>query len=165
MFIGDFFYGSKFNSMCFGGILGYMYACNHKNLKFLYNKYIAYSSVILSFVLWFSGVDFRFFRDEIYTLLFGIMILNVATNDKLKLNIDTKLFSFLGKISYGIYMYHWIVILLVMKFITYASYENNYSYNFLLYITVLIGTIGISWVSFISFEKYFLSLKQRFEAV
>ncbi len=164
-FIGDFFYGSKFNSMSFGGILGYMYASNHKNLKFLYNKYIAYSSVILSFGLWFSGIDFRFFRDEIYTILFGIMILNVATNDKMKLNIDTKLFSFLGKISYGIYMYHWIVILLAMKLISYASNINNFSYNLLLYITVLIGTIGISWVSFISFEKYFLSLKQRFEAV
>jgi peptidoglycan/LPS O-acetylase OafA/YrhL len=164
-FIGDFFYGSKFNSMCFGGILGFMYATNHKNLKFLYNNYVAYTSFFLAFVLWFSGFDPRFFRDELYTLLFGIVILNIATNDKLKFNIETRLFSFLGKISYGIYMYHWIIILLALKIISSTVFENIIIYNVILYTTVLLGTILLSWISFISFEKYFLNLKKRFETI
>lgn len=162
-FFRKFFFGSKFNSMSFGCIMGYMYAVNHKYLKVLYNKYLAYISVALSFGLWFTGFELKYFTDEFYTLLFGIMILNLATNRDFKLNLDCKIFSFLGKISYGIYMYHWIVILLAMKVISNNRISNQAVYNLELYLFVIIGTIFISWLSFISYEKYFLKLKRKFE--
>jgi len=159
--LDKFFYGSKFNSMSFGGILGYMLAINHKNLRYLYNKYLAYLSVILSFGLWFTGFEMNYFTDELYTVIFGIMILNLATNRDLKLNIDTKLFGFLGKISYGIYMYHWIIILFAMKL--FLSIQSIVLFNIIAYSFVLLCTIFVSWLSFNSYEKYFLNLKKRFE--
>jgi peptidoglycan/LPS O-acetylase OafA/YrhL len=162
-FSNKFFYGTNFNSMCIGSILGFMYATQHKNLKWLYNKYISYSAIFLSFCLWFSRFELKYFTTEFYSIIFGIMILNVATNSKLKLNLDIKVFSFLGKISYGIYMYHWIIILLAIKFFPYSSGDNIYLYNLLLYLMVLITTIGVSWISYISFEKFFLNIKVRYE--
>jgi peptidoglycan/LPS O-acetylase OafA/YrhL len=158
-----FFYGSKFNSMSFGALLGYMYAKKHKMINLLYNKFIIYPSIIISFGLWSIGYEFKYFSDEIYSILFGIVILNLATNVNLKLNFDTKISGFLGKISYGIYMYHWIILLLCMKYIPYSNFENKIVYHVVLYIAGIGGTIFISWISFISYEKFFLKLKERFE--
>lgn len=155
-----FFYGTKFNCMAVGALLGYLYAKKHNSLQYLYNTKIAYLCIILSFSLWFLGVNFKYFTFEIYSILFGISILNLTTNNNLKFNIDFKPFVFLGKISYGIYMYHWLIILLVFKLIPHKQGENLIYFNFVLYFTALTLTIFISWISHISFEKYFLSLKK-----
>ena len=162
-FINSFAYSTKFNCMALGAVLGFMYAKDYEVLKYLKGKFIAYSSFVLSFLFWFSGVHFQKFTDEFYTLLFGIMILNITTNSELKLNMESKIFNFLGRISYGIYMYHWIIILLVLKYMPYNSNCDLNQYNAMLYILVLSGTVLVSWVSFNSFEKYFLKLKTKYE--
>jgi len=161
--VNRFFYGSKFNCMSVGCILGYMYATHHKWLNVLYNKYLAYMAIIFSFLLWFSRFELKYFTEEFYAVIFGIMILNIATNDNLKLNIDTKITGFLGKISYGIYMYHYLIILIIVRFLPYHNYNNIYIYNFIIYTTAVSATIFVSWISFITMEKYFLNLKARFE--
>ncbi len=111
--------------MSLGGILGYMVATNNKYLAILYNKYLAYSSFFLVFILW--GLRFRiaYFTEEFYSLLFGIVILNVASNAKYGININSKLFDFLGRISFGIYMYHWMVILVILKLLVAANIQNE----------------------------------------
>ncbi|HNQ60824.1 MAG TPA: acyltransferase [Bacteroidia bacterium] len=161
IFTDRFFYQSKFNSMSLGAIFGAMYAMGDKMLKIFYRKEIAYSAVILTFILWFSGFVMSQFNDVIYSILFAIMILNVATNEKLKLNNDTKIFGFLGRISYGIYMYHWMIILLVLKVLPGDLFGGGILYTVSLFATVLILTILISYISFISFEAFFLRLKAR----
>lgn len=162
-FIRGFFFGSKFNCMSLGALIGYMYATHHKMLKYLYNKFVAYPAIFLAFFLWFTGFELKYFTDEFYTILFGISILNLATNENLKISFDNKAFNFLGKISYGIYMYHWIIIFLCLKYIPFGSFENNYLFQIILYISAFGGTILISWISFITYEKFFLNLKERFE--
>jgi len=161
-FVYKFFYFSKFNSMALGSMLGYMCATNNKNLRFLFNNYVAYASVFLSFFMWFFHISFQYFNDEIYSMVFGVMIINLAANNSFKLHIDTKVSVFLGKISYGIYMYHWIIIMLLMKLIPYSIFKTNISFNIVIYSLAIILTICVSWVSYVSFEKYFLKLKERF---
>jgi peptidoglycan/LPS O-acetylase OafA/YrhL len=162
-FVNKFFYGTKFNSMSIGALFGFLYAKGDKVIPFFYKNYIAYPSIILSFLLWFFGVEFKYFTDEFYSILFSVMILNITTNKNLKFNIDSKLFSFLGRISYGIYMYHWIIILLTIKYIPFSAVENLYYYNLVLYLIVLTGTIFISWISHLSLEKYFLGFKKHYD--
>lgn len=159
----SFFGSTKFNCMSFGGVLGYMYATKHSFLKILYKPIIAYPAVILPFLLWLFQINFGFFNDEVYSILFGLLILNLATNDNLKISMDNSILKFLGDISYGIYMYHWIVILLIIKLLSSLEIHNLVGYNILLYTLVLIITILISWISFNTFEKYFLNIKKRFE--
>jgi len=148
--------------MALGSMLGYMCATNNKNLRFLFNNYVAYASVFLSFFMWFFHISFQYFNDEIYSMVFGVMIINLAANNSFKLHIDTKVSVFLGKISYGIYMYHWIIIMLLMKLIPYSIFKTNISFNIVIYSLAIILTICVSWVSYVSFEKYFLKLKERF---
>ena len=163
-FTNRFFYQSKFNCMSLGGIFGYLYAMKRKELNFFYKDIIAYPAIILSFILWFSGFKTKNFNDVIYSLLFVIMIINLATNKNLKLQIDNKIFSFLGRISYGIYMYHWIVILLLIRVLPYQVFGSSWLYNLALYSSSILLTILVSHLSFISFEKYFLQKKEKYDA-
>lgn len=158
-FISELFYGTKFNCMSVGALVGFLYARENKWLKVISSKFIAYSSIILSALLWAYGLEFNFFNDALYAVLFSIAVYNIVVNPKI--NIDTKVTSFLGKISFGIYMYHWIIILLALKYL--PVIKNDILYNVYLYLVVIIGTIFISWISFNSVEKYFLNVKKRFE--
>jgi peptidoglycan/LPS O-acetylase OafA/YrhL len=164
IFTERFFYESKFNAMSMGGIFGYLYARDKRKLSFFYKSSIAYSAILLSFFLWFSGFKAPVLNDVIFSVLFAIMILNLSTNQNLKLNFENKAINFLGKISYGIYMYHWIVILLVLQFIPYRFFGNTIAYNLVVYTIVLITTVLVSHFSFISFERYFLKKKEKYEA-
>ncbi|WP_407535215.1 acyltransferase family protein [Elizabethkingia miricola] len=153
------FYTTKFNCMAIGAALGYALAKEKKWVNILNKDVIAFGSLILAFGLWFLKFESKYFTDEIFAIIFAIMLIGVVNNRKI--NIDTKVSTFLGKISYGIYMYHWIVILLVSKYIKYNG--DTASYNFLLYFTVILLTILVSWVSFSTVEKFFLNLKHSFE--
>jgi peptidoglycan/LPS O-acetylase OafA/YrhL len=80
----------------------------------------------------------------------------------LGLNLRSRVFEYLGKISYGLYVYHFGCIALVHR------YLPNFGYPFHLPAVVLLvftSTILISIVSYELVEKRFLRLKRRFTFV
>lgn len=74
--------------------------------------------------------------------------------------------SLLGKYTYGMYLYHPIILILVRIFFEYL-YWPSYSplQNFSYAVLSLYFTIRISKISYNYFEKHFLKLKKRFGAV
>lgn len=159
-FTEKFFYHTKFNCMAIGAFLGANLANDRKWLKIFYsNKFFSIIIAFLAFSIWFLGIKFGGFTEEMYSLMFGLMILCVVKNEKI--NIDNKLSVFLGKISYGIYMYHWLIILLLLKLIT--PLKNEYYFEIVLYIFTFTFTIAVSWLSYNTFEKYFLDIKKKIE--
>ena len=77
---------------------------------------------------------------------------------------DNFLTKFLGKISYGIYMYHWMVTSIVIKF--YQIYLSVKISNYDLAVIIIVSslfTIIISFISFNYFEAYFFKLKDKFK--
>lgn len=157
--INKFFWSTKFNCMSVGALVGFLYAKKSHWLLYINNNFVAYSSIALSILCWIGGVEFKHFTDEFYSLIFVVALFNIVDNPNI--NIDNKISSFIGKISYGIYMYHWIIIFFVLKYLPLP--ENVLLYNVTLYSSAIFGTILISWLSYISLEKYFLNIKKRFE--
>ncbi len=141
--------------MSLGALIGYAYAKNKSWVKF-FSRDLAFISIgLLAFTLWGLKFEMQFFTDEFYAILFGMVILGMIDNERI--NIDTKLSRFLGKISYGIYMYHWLIIFLVLKH--FPVNENIFYYNVMLYSLVLCLTVFIAWISYSFVEKRFLQLK------
>ena len=163
---GEIAYDLKFNCMAAGGIIAVLQSKKSVFLKvFKIHWSIGYFFVLLPFVLWVFGFHLHSYTDEFYAVLFSISIWNISENEKVKVNIDIPVLKFLGKISYGIYMYHWIIVTLLMKyFLAYFS-TNNFTSNFVLYTASLSVTIFVATISYLYFEKWFLGIKDRFSKI
>ena len=159
-FNGMFFYESKFDCIGIGCVAGYLYAEGHKLLEILFNKCLFIICLLLCLLLWCANLEIPYFTDEFMAILFAVIILNICVNPNLSINIDNKITTFIGDVSYGIYMYHWIILIVAFKVL---PINDSLQSTILLYFCVLCGTILTAWVSYISYEKYFLSIKKRYE--
>lgn len=158
----NFFTHFKINCMALGGLISYIYVKNKTIiLNLLYNKIIQISAFVLGFGLWMLGFHLTYFNDEFYAILFSIIILNLSTNPYSIFKLNNPVINFLGKISYGMYIYHWVIIYLVIDLLNYFEFNILY-YNILLYSMTLSLTILISYLSYKYFESYFLKLKLKF---
>ena len=73
-----------------------------------------------------------------------------------------KAVRYLGKISYGLYMFHGIVITLVLKSeYWFGDPENGLTLYLWRPLTILVLTIGLAALSYEFFEKNFLKLKGK----
>lgn len=159
MFFSVFFYGTKFNCLALGALLGYVVAKNMGIVRFFRNRILIVFFILLSIVLTFSKIRLPYLNDEFFSIIYGIVIVGLAVNPDIR--IDNKITVFLGKISYGIYMYHWMIILFVLKVLPHTG--NDFLYNTQLYFYTFGLTILISWISFNTIEKKFLQIKKKYE--
>ena len=155
-----FFFGNKFDSFLIGCMAGFAFAENHKLLKIIYNKWLFFVCAIAAIVMWGGNIETKHFNDELMSVLFAVVILNVCTNTQLNITFENRVTKFLGRISYGIYMYHWIILLLTFKIL---PLEGTAISVVVLYAVVITATIIVAWLSYETYEKFFLNLKRRFE--
>lgn len=160
LFNQKFFYCSKFDSLLIGCLIGFAFAQNHSLLNVLYNKWFFFSSALLAVILWFGNIETKHFNDELMSVLFAVVILNVCTNPNMNIRFENRFTKFLGRISYGIYMYHWLVLLLAFRLL---PLTNSMFSIVLLYCFTFIVTIAVAWLSYETYERFFLNLKTRFE--
>ena len=122
---------------------------------------------ILVIIIYFSTSLFNNYLNEIAfqifsMILFGLTI-SVLSQKRIKI-LDQKVTNYLGKISYGIYMFHAIVMQFVG--ITYLKIMQKLNLPdivdiILINLLVIAGTIAISHFSFKYYEGYFLKLKSK----
>jgi len=91
-----------------------------------------------------------------YAIMFGILIINMALNNKVIFSLEYPLLNFLGKISFGIYVYH--LIAFDLGRIIYQDFLFPTLLNFILglFLTVILSTI-----SYYLIEKPFLRSKLK----
>ncbi len=100
-----------------------------------------------------------------YILWVGFLLINFLFNEKPLLEFKNKgIFHYLGKISYGIYIYHNILVGIVIDniLLRYGPERISFGLFFLIYFSL---TIVVSIISWEIFEKHILKLKGRFEVV
>ena len=152
-----------FEFMAIGAIGGYFYFYQHEKIDIITNSRLIYLLIILlSFFSLFFSFRPHYFYTVIQGLLFIIMII-CTVNKKNNFRFENKYFSYFGKISYGIYMYHPLAMFLVMPLtLEYISPSEDLAiYNILIYILITTITLGISHISYNFFEKYFISFKDK----
>jgi len=101
------------------------------------------------------------------SVLFCIIILNVAANQRSLLKMENRLFTFLGNISYAIYMFHEIAIKVVMEVQTRFGRTSftSLASNAVLYFGSIVLTLLLASAVYRFYELWFLRRKSRFTIV
>lgn len=150
-----------------GGVVAILEA-KHKLFFFKRFKFFSYIIILLTIIYFITNwlkPDSRMLYNLITAILFSLFILTISSQSKKNI-IKNKLFNYLGTISYGIYMYHAIV-LNVMVFL-FLQLKKRIVINevftiVLLNIMTLFFTILVAHISYKYFETYFLKLKNKYK--
>ncbi len=165
--LGLYWKAFPIDNMAIGGIFAlivYSSAPAFIKIKaFIFNRYFQVLVLVLVLVCISCsvGLPVEALSYELYAILFGILIANLAANDRRIINLEYPLFNYLGKISYGLYMYHPLMIVVCMKCLIHFNCFNNY----FLYPTAILSTIAVAGLSYRFFEQQFIRKKKRFSTV
>ncbi len=161
--------------MAVGGVGAWiLFNKKQKILNILYSKPTQIATYLLLIVLMVKGIEFDFLVHLPYSILFIIILLNLSSNTSSIVSLNNRVFNYLGKISYGIYMFHPIAIALSIKLISkhYVPYTDfiatdarHFSTNVILYLLVMCTVTAIATLSYNCFEKYFLAKKMKFSTI
>lgn len=161
---------SVLSYLAFGSLLAWACSNHFETITKWLNKisgtfiFIVYS-LCLIFIFFFNDIHEMIpFINAIVlkiitTIFFGFIILeqNYSEQSVFKMG-RIKILAWLGKISYGIYIYHMTAIYLVIYF-----FKLNEQTIWFQMIAALLLTIAISSISFFFIEKYFRQLKRKFD--
>lgn len=166
--IGVFYFTfCRLDALAFGTLLACYESENlFDNLK-IFLKYSFPICLLFLIILWvfFSGLGddwlqtFKFtFIGYIYFCVIAMLL--IYDNQlllKIKMVIESSFFKLLGKISYGLYVYHPFCFLIVNRYI----FQKNKSF-FVSMVLSFFLTFVISWLSYTFFESKLISLKDKF---
>ena len=146
--------------MLIGGLFAYLYIKKHPFLNFVRKKSVVIISLIILAIMGLNAIDFPFLIHEIYALLWSILIIHFVKDDVKYGWLNSKFVSYMGTISYGIYMYHNFVIIVVIYIALYFGIKNIILFNVFVHVLTLVFTYLISHISYQYFEVKFLKLKK-----
>jgi peptidoglycan/LPS O-acetylase OafA/YrhL len=101
---------------------------------------------------------------ELLSAITVVIILGQATKVNRLVNLQTKIPDFFGKISYGIYVYHPLIIWLISLVFVNIKIEGMFKY-LVIYSATIAATIGIAYLSYSYFEKWFLKMKLNYAII
>lgn len=152
----------KIDVLSIGALGAVLYNEKNKICDFIISTKVFCLSILILVVMYFylpNQIDFfRIF----YAVLFLIIILNLIMNEKLNNLFENKLFNHLGKISYGIYMFHKILIVVVINMSLIFFKNIGVIENIVIYIFSILFTLLISHLSYIYLETPLLKIKDKF---
>jgi peptidoglycan/LPS O-acetylase OafA/YrhL len=157
---------TRFHIMLFGVVSAILYY--NKNEKFIafathrLTQIVSWSCIFLIAINKFhiaSIID-----GEIVSIISVFLILGQITKRNNIINLENKVCDFIGRISYGIYVIHPLLIFYFAKLM--GRFETHSFFNYLLvYSLIMAGTIILAYYSYEYYEKKFLKLKERFATV
>jgi peptidoglycan/LPS O-acetylase OafA/YrhL len=160
----SFIYVTRFSCMAIGGIGAFLYYKKNKNIILFCNKYIEFFIWIVFGLVAFNRFHiFSVIDHELISILTcGLIFIQIS--NKGVISLDNKVFNYLGKISFGMYVYHPLIIYLLSLILCNLEISNILKY-IVIYVLVILFTIAIAHISYYYFEKYFLNLKNKFSQI
>ena len=162
---------TSIDCMAIGALVGIWLSEKRQFLQLFYKQFSQYFLYTITIIfLCIGGIQsgvLSYFNQEIFAVLSTLIILNTATNKNSIIKIENPALNYLGKISYGLYMYHAlciaIALYLVRQFTDFSL--DNFGGNAIAYLLTVLLTISFSAVSYRWLEKPFILQKHRFSQI
>jgi peptidoglycan/LPS O-acetylase OafA/YrhL len=165
-----FFGMFKVEPIALGGIGAYILFFNKTGwLRLIYHPIIQVLSIAsIPAIALFLPNSLLNAAHLVYSIPALVICMNVGANPKSLLKLNYGWLDYLGKISYGIYMFHFVCITFTLHmleaFLDLPQKLGMWN-NLLVYIIAIGLTIGVSALSYEYFEKRFLTRKKKFVTV
>ena len=149
----------SFDSLLIGGFFAYLVFEKNQTIKFVYKPYFQVIIYLSLFYIVINNCYLTLVINQIYAIIFGLIIINLSNGKTTILNIENKIVNYLGQITYSLYMFHAVIIVLVLNVFEKIKYHNIY----IEYFIIITLTILFSILSYEFFEKYFINLKEKYK--
>jgi peptidoglycan/LPS O-acetylase OafA/YrhL len=165
-FIKNFLISFRIQCMAIGGLFALLLFRNKTDiLKLITARYVQIGVLLLLLVMIARGQAIPYFTHEVYGILFGVMVLNLALTDSSVLNLRYKWLDYLGRISYGLYMLHSIAIVVSVWIFNRLLTSTHPLLHLAVFLGSVVISIGMAAVSYHYLENPFLRLKKRFTRI
>lgn len=162
----DALHVTRFHCMLIGAIAAILYFNKSRLLLLLTNnkitQFLTWLIILLITINKFHVASL--IDNELVSIVTVSLIIGQIEKRKRIINLNKSIFDFIGKISYGIYVIHPLIIFYLSKVFFFSENAGIWSY-ILVYAAVIGCTITIAHFSYTYFEKYFLKMKDRFSTV
>lgn len=152
--------------MAIGGLAAYFYFKKTQHIYIIHHVVWQVAAwLVLALVLANLFHTSRILDHVIVSLVTVIVIINQISNPKTLISLNNKVLNYIGTISYGLYIIHPLVILLLMG--VYRHYDITSKSTIVIHLTIeaLLLTFIVAHLSYTYYESRFLKLKQRFTIV
>ncbi len=160
---------SAFDSMAIGGVCAYWVFNSSKLLQWIYHPLVLVPAwLFMGISVFYRPVHVAsLFDNEIHSVVYAILIVNVSTNPSSLVKLENKVLNFIGRISYGLYMYHMTIIALLLFFFRkkIALINNDIGRYGVIFSLVIGLSVILSYLSYEYFESKFLRLKIKFSNI
>ena len=162
----NIFNSTRFDCMLIGAIGAILlFQENVKFIKITNNKIAQFLAWFVIFLVAINQFHIISFLDnEFISIVTVFLIIGQIKITNRIINLELPMFDFIGKISYGIYVIHPLIILYLSKFIVFTDRANMVS-HVIVYICVFFTTILLSYISYQYLEKPFLRIKHKYTTV
>lgn len=142
--------------MAFGGIAAFMVYQPSNWVKSLLKNHFLYALNTALFIA-FLFIKVPWF---IHGSIVALQLLYI-TQESFRFNLRNSFLENLGDVSYGIYMYHPLVMFFSFAICRSFFTENSVLFNLGIYLLIVFGTIIISKLSYRYVEQWFITLKKK----
>jgi peptidoglycan/LPS O-acetylase OafA/YrhL len=150
-----FWYHFRIDHLALGGLVAFLLHRGGRPVRWLSHPVSLTVTLLLTALIIQGNISLPIDKERTLATLFAFIILSAA-NGKLPV-LEISWLSYLGRISYGIYMYHVLIAVAVINWLhPYTSSPN------VLLIAVVASVIAVAAISYHTFEAYFLRVKQKY---
>lgn len=163
-----FFSVTRFDCMMIGAIGAILY--HKKNRVFcnlFFNKYVSLIAWLLLLTSEFYGGFIPApIRIQYIAILSLFVIMSQLAEKPFLVNLENRFFDFVGKISYGIYVIHPLLIFVFSRWYSQLSVTwPELTQRIVIYVFVTLITIVLAYISYRFYELPFLNLKRKYTIV
>lgn len=158
---------SKLECMALGGLGAYiLFNKKEEVLRIIFKPVSQIMALgVIPILIYFIPTAFEDVLHLLFSISFLVIILNVAGNEKVLLRFENPILQYLGRISYGFYMFHVMCIVFTIHILDkYIGLDNDITtpQHILLYGISFLLTVAVSSLSYHIFEKAFIRLKDKY---
>jgi len=164
--VARFLWTLKLECMATGALAAYWL---HENvrpaLSILYHPLMQLAALLLIGVSLWQGRNYGELDNLVWGSAFAVVILNLSSNPRSLLRLENPVLDYLGRISFGIYVYHSFAIIGVLLVLRNLVRTEGVLFNCLVYGLSIALTILLATISYRYYESPFLRLKRRLMVV